>query len=94
MDLSQRTIVLVGFRHPYTRVRQPHGPMTAAFDALERWVELGRAPDRIVATARADNPQNPWPGRTLPLCPYPQYARYVGSGSIENAASFVCSNRP
>jgi hypothetical protein len=66
------------------------GPSTDqfnAFAALVDWVEKGSAPARIVATARASTP---WPGRTRPLCPYPQQARYSGNGSIEDAASFVC----
>ena len=28
--------------------------------------------------------------RTRPICAYPQVARYVGSGSIDDAANFVC----
>jgi feruloyl esterase len=27
---------------------------------------------------------------TRPLCPYPQQAHYKGTGSIKDAASFVC----
>jgi feruloyl esterase len=54
--------------------------------ALEAWVEQGKAPDQIVAThitgGKAD--------RTRPLCPYPQVARYKGTGSIDEAASFTC----
>lgn len=66
------------------------GPATDQFDAfgaLVDWVEKGVAPDRIVATARM---AAPWPGRTRPLCVYPQQARYKGTGSIENAENFVC----
>ncbi len=66
------------------------GPATDEFDALAalvRWVEQGRPPDRILARA---GPGTPWPGRTRPLCPYPKVARYAGSGSIEEAASFRC----
>ena len=66
------------------------GPATDQFDAfgaLVEWVEKGTAPDRIIATARA---ATMWPGRTRPLCPYPQTAVYKGSGSIEEAANFEC----
>ena len=28
--------------------------------------------------------------RTRPLCPYPQVAKYKGTGSIDDAANFVC----
>jgi feruloyl esterase len=58
-----------------------------AFDALVSWVETGVAPDRILATAP---PASPWPGRTRPLCVYPAYAHYTGTGSIEDAANFAC----
>jgi hypothetical protein len=30
--------------------------------------------------------------RTRPLCPYPQVARYTGTGSIDEAANFVCGS--
>ncbi|HZR26268.1 MAG TPA: tannase/feruloyl esterase family alpha/beta hydrolase [Vicinamibacterales bacterium] len=50
--------------------------------ALEQWVEHGKAPDVIVATR---------PGRTRPLCPYPQVATYKGAGSIDEAVNFSCS---
>jgi Tannase and feruloyl esterase len=66
------------------------GPATDrfnAFDALVAWVEQGTPPDSIPATAA---PMSPWPGRTRPLCPYPQVARYAGQGSLEDAASFRC----
>ena len=53
--------------------------------ALERWVEQGEAPDRIIATRRGD--AGP---RSRPLCPWPQTAHYTGSGSTDEAASFVC----
>jgi hypothetical protein len=69
------------------------GPATDAFDgfgALVNWVENGQAPDRIIGTARAGNADVTWPNRTRPLCPYPKQARYNGTGSIEDAASFTC----
>ena len=28
--------------------------------------------------------------RTRPLCPYPRVAQYMGSGSTDDAANFVC----
>jgi Tannase and feruloyl esterase len=68
------------------------GPATDAFDALaalDVWVETGKAPDKLIATAR-NTPDVPWPGRKRPLCPYPQVATYAGSGDIEKAESFVC----
>jgi feruloyl esterase len=65
------------------------GPNT--FDmmtALEAWVESGRIPARVVATRSTGGKVE----RTRPLCPYPQVARYVGTGSIDDAANFVCKS--
>jgi feruloyl esterase len=65
------------------------GDGTDTFDllsALERWVEEGEAPDRIVASRVTDGTVV----RTRPLCPYPQVAMYTGAGSTDEAASFVC----
>lgn len=77
------------------------GPATDQYDALGAlvdWVEQGKAPDRIVATARgagnaggvnADVPSTWSATRSRPLCPYPAVARYV-SGDVESAQSFDC----
>lgn len=56
------------------------------FSSLVAWVEAGRAPDAIIATA---GPATPWPGRTRPLCAWPEVARYTG-GDSEKASSFAC----
>jgi hypothetical protein len=59
--------------------------------AVERWVEKGTAPGKIIATKyKVDG--NPASGvvRTRPLCPYPQVARYKGSGSMDEASNFNC----
>jgi feruloyl esterase len=78
------------------------GPATDQFDmvtALVDWVEKGEAPDSVVASARgtgnaggvnADVPAGWAADRSRPLCPYPQVARYNGSGSLELASSFSC----
>jgi tannase/feruloyl esterase len=60
--------------------------------AIERWVEEGVAPAQIVA-ARFKTPAEPASGvaRTRPLCPYPQVARYKGTGSTDEAGSFTCA---
>jgi len=71
------------------------GPATDAFDtlgAIVDWAEKGRAPNVLIAHARADNKELPtnWSSsRTRPLCPWPKIARYVG-GDIEKAESFAC----
>lgn len=50
------------------------------------WVEGGKAPDSIVGARIVEGKTV----RTRPLCPYPKVARYQGSGSIDEAASFRC----
>ena len=70
------------------------GPATDSFDglaAMTNWVENGVAPSRIEAAALPSNPY--FPGRTRPLCPYPQAARYSGRGSVNDSANFVCAVR-
>ncbi len=52
--------------------------------AVVDWVEKGVAPDRVVATGPA------FPGRSRPLCPYPQHAEYTGHGDPNDASNFVC----
>ncbi len=68
------------------------GDGTDAFDmqaAIERWVEQGKAPDRIEASRVRDGKTD----RTRPLCPYPQVASYKGSGSTDESSNFVCKAR-
>jgi feruloyl esterase len=65
------------------------GTGTATFDmltALEAWVEQGKAPAQIPASRVVNGKTD----RTRPLCPYPQVATYKGSGSVDDAANFVC----
>jgi len=52
--------------------------------AVVDWVEKGVAPDRVVATGPA------FPGRSRPLCPYPQHAQYSGQGDPNDAGNFIC----
>jgi feruloyl esterase len=64
------------------------GPDQADFlAALERWREAGEAPDRITATRASRGTETPM---SRPLCPYPQVARFNGSGSTDEAKNFAC----
>jgi feruloyl esterase len=53
---------------------------------LDQWVVKGKAPDKIIASHATAGKVD----RTRPLCPYPQVAKYAGSGSIDDAANFSC----
>ncbi len=71
------------------------GPGPNVFDtltALDEWVDDGIAPEKIIATKYVND--NPAQGvvMTRPLCPYPEQARYKGTGSTNDAANFVCAN--
>ena len=65
------------------------GPGPNVFDmlpALEAWVEKGEAPARVIASKVVGDAIT----RTRPLCPHPQVAKYTGTGSVDDAANFVC----
>lgn len=64
------------------------------FAALEQWVEKGVAPGPIIAT-KFVNDQDPGQGirMTRPLCPYPQVARYKGTGDTNDTANFFCGEK-
>jgi feruloyl esterase len=57
---------------------------------IEQWVEKGNPPATIIASHSSGGKVD----RTRPLCTYPQVARYKGSGSIDEAANFVCTSTP
>jgi hypothetical protein len=65
---------------------------TAALDSFDllsavvEWVEKGTAPASVTATGRA------LPGRSRPLCAYPQHAHYTGQGDPQDAKNFECRN--
>jgi feruloyl esterase len=53
---------------------------------LEQWREHGKPPAEILASQVNEGRVV----RTRPLCPYPQIAKYKGTGSIDRAENFVC----
>jgi hypothetical protein len=68
------------------------GPGCSSVDwltPLMEWVEKGKAPDQITGAHVEDGETK----RTRPLCPYPEVAKYKGSGSIDDAANFACGSR-
>ena len=70
------------------------GPGPNVFDALTplaEWVQFGIAPTQIIAAHYTDNNQSLPIDRTMPLCPYPQQAKYT-HGPVDDATSWVCRN--
>ena len=65
------------------------GPGVNTFDsisAIEKWVEKGVAPDTITGVGAG--------GMTRPMCPYPQYAEYKGSGDLKDGRNWACKAPP
>jgi feruloyl esterase len=61
------------------------GPNT--FDtltAMEQWREQGVTPVQMMGS-------NPQSGLSRPLCAYPQYAKYKGSGDLKDAKNWACA---
>lgn len=57
-----------------------------AVTAVINWVEAGKAPDQLIAKKLVNGETT----RSRPLCPYPEVARYSGTGSIDEAKNFQC----
>jgi feruloyl esterase len=58
--------------------------------AVERWVEQGIAPERIIAGKPKSLGNTTEFSRTRPLCAWPKTSHYKGSGSMDEAANFTC----
>ncbi|MGB6056127.1 MAG: tannase/feruloyl esterase family alpha/beta hydrolase [Burkholderiaceae bacterium] len=84
VDKFVRYYEVAGFGHAVSTA------FNATWDSLttlENWAEKGTAPaNQIVADTAGV------PGRTRPLCDYPKWPKYNGSGDVNSAASFTCSN--
>ena len=57
------------------------------FQAVVDWVENGQAPQTLLATKTLTGGGT----QSRPLCPYPEVAKYKGSGSTDDAANFTCA---
>lgn len=82
VDSFVRYYEIPGYAHLVSTI------FNAAWDSLttlENWVEKGISPSNQVVSDTAGVP-----GRTRPLCDYPSWPRYKGSGDINVSASFSC----
>jgi feruloyl esterase len=69
-----------------------------AIGAMENWVERGKAPDALPSSVvdRQFSPGAPkaialaTPNYTMPLCKFPEMARYKGKGDVQNGANWSC----
>ena len=88
VDAFVRLYMVPGMQHC---VGGPGPNSFSMFAALEQWSEKRLAPAEIVATKfKIDGRPSSGVVRTRPLCPYPQVARYSGSGSTDYAGNFAC----
>ena len=72
-------------------VRPNADPEHSMLKALERWVESGVRPTSIIATQwTKDGDAASGVLRTRPLCPYPQLARRIGAGDVNDWRSYSC----
>jgi len=58
----------------------------AMFKTLVDWVERDIEPGEISGSLKAKGRIV----RTRPMCPYPNVAKYKGTGSIDDAENFTC----
>jgi feruloyl esterase len=102
-DSFMRLFMVPGMQHcgggPGANAFGEFGPAGDAqhdlYQALEQWVEKGVAPDKIIAkkfVSEAEHTQGV--KMTRPLCPYPQSAKYKGTGDTNDAANFECVAGP
>ena len=82
VDRFVRYYEIPGYGHAVSTV------FNAAWDSLatlDAWVEKGEAPGAQVVADSVGVP-----GRTRPLCEYPAWPRYRGTGDVNSAPSFIC----
>ena len=82
VDRFARYYQIPGYGHAFSTV------FNATWDsltALEQWVERDTSPSGQVTMDNVGVP-----GRTRPLCDYPKWPRYQGSGDVNQASSFAC----
>ena len=85
VDSFARYYEIPGYGHAVSSV------FNAAWDSLttlENWVEKGTTPPNQVVSDTAGVP-----GRTRPLCDYPSWAKYKGTGDINVAPSYTCATQ-
>jgi feruloyl esterase len=83
VDSFARYYEIPGYGHAVSSV------FNAAWDSLttlENWVENNAVPGPQVVADTAGVP-----GRTRPLCQYPAFPRYIGSGDVNQSTSFTCA---
>jgi feruloyl esterase len=96
VDAFLRFYVAIGIFHnrnigqnPVTGERVPS--YVDFIDMLDRWVEAGTPPPDAPVLTNMDTAPPFAVHSSKPMCRYPKYPRYRGSGDPNDAASFVCT---
>jgi feruloyl esterase len=83
LQQNARLFMVPGMQHCSTGA----GPNTFdSLNALEKWMEKGIAPEAIPATHSTNNTVD----RAMPLCKFPEQARYKGSGDRNSISKWTC----
>jgi feruloyl esterase len=95
-DMGQKSVrsfvryyTIPGLGHVFGSPRTAGGGFFAGWDplpALEAWVEKGQVPSGLVTTDQNAATS----GRTRPVCEWPSWPKYDGSGDPNSASSFAC----
>jgi hypothetical protein len=94
-DQVVRFYVTPGVNHPGNGVTRDGKAVPAKvdlLDALDAWVDSGKAPDTLMQVSQ----QEQAPFKTIasrPMCRYPLSPRYDGHGDPSQAASFTCAKQ-
>ncbi|MDP3072011.1 MAG: tannase/feruloyl esterase family alpha/beta hydrolase [Opitutaceae bacterium] len=83
-----RLFLVPGVDHGFRGVGATPSPATLQ-TAIIAWVEQGRAPDRLLGESRDAAGKVV---RARPLFPYPQFTKYRGTGSPDEAANFIAAS--
>ena len=78
------------FGGPIQQQAPSYDPKYDLLSALTQWVERGIAPQSVIATKYAGDAAQSTIAMQRPLCPYPQFPRYTGTGSSTAAQNFKC----
>jgi feruloyl esterase len=84
IDEVVRLYQVPGYAHASGRSFNANGGL-ALLDALEGWVERGVAPSTLTVVD-----SNSTPARSRPMCRYPAWPKYKGSGDVNDAGNFTC----
>lgn len=56
-------------------------------DAIVQWVEAGSAPTQLTFNSKTTTGA----AKSIPVCQYPLYPRYISGGDVNSAASYACT---